>query len=155
VAAREMGLPEADVDLIAQAALMHDIGKLGCHTNLNNPGKLTDEEYQDIKAHPSFGKEIIDPITFLHPLIPGVHMHHERWDGTGYPLGLSGEEIPIMARVLAVADTYDAMTSNRAYRKALAHEVAVAEINRCSGTQFDPDAVQALLRGLAKFRGDA
>lgn len=152
--AEELGLPEDDVDLIAQAALMHDIGKLGCHANLNNPGDLTDEEYEDIKAHPAFGKEILDPITFLHPLVPGVHLHHERWDGRGYPLGLSGEEIPIMARVLAVADTYDAMTSNRAYRKALSHEVAVAELNRCSSSQFDPDVVEALLRGLSKLRGE-
>ena len=153
--AAELGLPEDDVELIAQAALMHDIGKLGCHANLNNPGKLTVEEYEDIMSHPAFGKEILDPITFLHPLIPGVHMHHERWDGKGYPLGLSGEEIPIMARVLAVADTYDAMTSNRAYRKALAHDVAVAEMKRCSDSQFDPDVVDALLRALGKYRSEA
>lgn len=152
--ATEMGLPDEDVDLIAQAAMMHDIGKLGCHANLNNPGKLTEEEYKDIKAHPEFGKEILEPITFLHSLIPGVHLHHERWDGSGYPLGLSAEEIPIMARVLAVADAYDAMTTNRAYRKALDHEVAVAELNRCGGTQFDPDVVAAFLRGLEKLRGE-
>jgi response regulator RpfG family c-di-GMP phosphodiesterase len=152
--ALELGLPEEDVELIAQAAMMHDIGKLGCHTNLNNPGKLTDEEYEDIKAHPEFGKEILEPITFLHTLVPGVHLHHERWDGSGYPLGLSGEEIPIMARVLAVADAYDAMTTNRAYRKALDHEVAVAELDRCAGTQFDPDVVRAFLRGLEKHRGE-
>jgi response regulator RpfG family c-di-GMP phosphodiesterase len=151
----ELGLPEDDVELIAQAALMHDIGKLGCHANLNNPGKLTEEEFEDIKAHPVFGKEILDPITFLLPLVAGVHLHHERWDGTGYPLRLAGEEIPIMARVLAVADTYDAMTSNRAYRKALSHEVAVNELNNCSGSQFDPDVVQGFLRALAKFRGEA
>lgn len=150
----ELGLPEDDVEIIAQAAMMHDIGKLGCHTNLNNPGKLTDEEYQDIKAHPEFGKEILEPITFLHPLVPGVQLHHERWDGSGYPLGLSGEEIPIMARVLAVADAYDAMTTNRAYRKALEHDVAVAELDRCTGSQFDPDVVAAFLRGLEKDRGE-
>ncbi len=150
----ELGLPEEDVELIAQAALMHDIGKLGCHANLNIPGKLTTEEYEIIKAHPGFGKEILDPITFLHPLLSGVHLHHERWDGKGYPIGLRGEEIPIMARVLAVADTYDAMTSNRAYRKALSHEVAVAELKRCSATQFDPASVEAFLRAIGKYRGE-
>jgi response regulator RpfG family c-di-GMP phosphodiesterase len=146
--ARELGLPEDEVEMIGQAALMHDIGKLGCHANLNNPGKLTDEEYEIIKLHPGFGKEILDPITFLHPLAPGVHLHHERWDGTGYPLGLQGEEIPIMARVLAVADTYDAMTSNRAYRKALPARLAEHEIRRCSGGQFDPGVVTAFLSAL-------
>jgi response regulator RpfG family c-di-GMP phosphodiesterase len=154
MAAQELGLPDEDVELIAQTALMHDIGKLGCHTNLNNPGKLTDAEYEDIKAHPAYGRDILEPITFLNPLIPGVLQHHERWDGTGYPMALQGEEIPVIARVLAVADTYDAMTSNRAYRKALSHATAVAEIVRCSTTQFDPDAVEALLRALAKVRGD-
>lgn len=155
LAAVELALPEDDVDIIAQAALMHDIGKLGCHANLNNPGKLTDEEYEDIKHHTSYGREILEPISFLKPLIPGVLHHHERWDGTGYPMALQGEEIPIMARVLAVADTYDAMTSNRAYRKALSHATAVAELVRCSNAQFDPDAVEALLRALSKVRGDA
>ncbi len=152
--AQELRLPEEDVELIAQVALMHDIGKLGCHANLNNPGKLTCEEYEDIKAHPTYGAQILEPISFLKSLIPGVLHHHERWDGTGYPLGLQGEEIPIAARVLAVADTYDAMTSNRAYRKALSHRTAVAELVRCSASQFDPDAVEALLRGLSKLRGD-
>jgi HD-GYP domain-containing protein (c-di-GMP phosphodiesterase class II) len=87
-------------------------------------------------------------------LIPGVLHHHERWDGSGYPLELKGEEIPIAARVLAVADTYDAMTSNRAYRQALSHSTAVAELIRCSTAQFDPDVVEALLRSLNKLRGD-
>jgi len=148
----QMKLEKNEIELITQAALMHDIGKMGCHANLNKPGKLTGEEYEIFKAHPTFGKEILETITFLHALIPGVYLHHERWDGKGYPLGLSRTEIPLMARILAVADTYDAMTSDRAYRKALSHRVAVAELERCSGTQFDPDVVNAFLIAINRYR---
>jgi HD-GYP domain-containing protein (c-di-GMP phosphodiesterase class II) len=118
---------------------MHDIGKVGCVLNLNKPGKLTQQEYEIFKKHPVYGREILDPIRFLEPVIPGVHLHHERWDGRGYPLGLVGQEIPLIARIISVADTYDAMTTDRAYRRALPHEVTVNEITRCAGTQFDPD----------------
>src|SRR4029079_1498045 len=106
------------------------------------------------KKHPGYGRDILEPIRFLHPLIPGVHLHHERWDGRGYPLGLKGPDVPLMARIIAVAGTYDAMTSDRAYRRALPHEVAVAEIERCSGTQFDPEVADALVR-LAERRRNA
>ncbi|MFO0681009.1 MAG: response regulator [Sandaracinus sp.] len=139
ILAIKLGLPEEQVEIARQAALMHDIGKIGCVMNLNKPGKLSQEEYDVFKKHPGFGKDILEPITFLHPLIPGVHLHHERWDGRGYPLGLKGQDIPLLARIIAVADTYDAMTSDRAYRKAMPHEVAVGEILRCTGQQFDPD----------------
>lgn len=135
----KLGLPEDEVEIVRQAALMHDIGKIGCVMNLNKPGKLSQEEYEIFKKHPRYGKDILEPITFLHPLIPGVHLHHERWDGRGYPLGMKAQEIPLIARIISVADTYDAMTSDRAYRKALPHEVAVNEIVRCTGSQFDPD----------------
>jgi HD-GYP domain-containing protein (c-di-GMP phosphodiesterase class II) len=118
---------------------MHDIGKVGCVLNLNKPGKLTQQEYEIFKKHPVYGREILDPIRFLEPVIPGVHLHHERWDGRGYPLGLIGQEIPLIARIISVADTYDAMTTDRAYRRALPHEVTVNEITRCASTQFDPD----------------
>ncbi|HMJ12912.1 MAG TPA: HD domain-containing phosphohydrolase, partial [Polyangiaceae bacterium] len=100
---------------------------------------LTQDEYEIFKKHPIYGREILDPIRFLGPVIPGVHLHHERWDGRGYPLGLAGQDIPLIARIISVADTYDAMTSDRAYRRALPHEVTVNEIVRCSGAQFDPD----------------
>lgn len=139
ILAIKLGLPEDDVEIVRQAALMHDIGKIGCVMNLNKPGKLSQEEYEIFKKHPGFGRDILEPITFLHPLIPGVHLHHERWDGRGYPLGIKGKNIPLIARIISVADTYDAMTSDRAYRKALPHEVAVNEILRCAGAQFDPD----------------
>jgi HD-GYP domain-containing protein (c-di-GMP phosphodiesterase class II) len=90
-------------------------------------------------------------IEFLRDIVPAVYHHHEQYDGTGYPLGLKGEEIPIEARILAVADTYDAMTSNRAYRKALSHEIAVAELRRCSGTQFDPRIVAVFIMEITKY----
>ncbi|HJL17879.1 MAG TPA: response regulator [Sandaracinaceae bacterium LLY-WYZ-13_1] len=139
ILAIKLGLDEEQVEIVRQAALMHDIGKIGCVMNLNKPGKLSQEEYEIFKKHPGYGRDILEPITFLHPLIPGVHLHHERWDGRGYPLGMKAQEIPLIARIISVADTYDAMTSDRAYRKALPHEVAVNEILRCSGSQFDPD----------------
>jgi putative nucleotidyltransferase with HDIG domain len=134
-----MGLQEAQVEIVRQAALMHDIGKIGCVMNLNKPSKLTHEEYESFKRHPGIGRDILDPIQFLEPVIPGVHLHHERWDGRGYPLGLAGKDIPLIARIISIADTYDAMTSNRAYRRAMPHEVTVDEITRCAGRQFDPD----------------
>ena len=137
--ARWLGLAPAMIEIVRQAALMHDIGKIGCVMNLNKAGKLTQDEYEIFKKHPVYGREILDPIRFLEPVIPGVHLHHERWDGRGYPLGLRGNEIPLIARIISVADTYDAMTSDRAYRRALPHEVTVNEIVRCSATQFDPD----------------
>jgi response regulator RpfG family c-di-GMP phosphodiesterase len=137
--AKWLGLDEAQIEIVRHSALMHDIGKIGCVMNLNKAGKLTQSEYEVFKRHPAYGREILDPIKFLGPVIPGVHLHHERWDGRGYPLGLAGKDIPLIARIIAVADTYDAMTSDRAYRRALPHEVTVSEIERCSGTQFDPD----------------
>jgi len=138
VLAIKLGLGPEEVEITRQAALMHDIGKIGCVMNLNKPGKLSAEEFEVFKSHPGYGKDILEPIRFLHPLIPGVHLHHERWDGRGYPIGLTAQDIPLLARIISVADTYDAMTSDRAYRKALPHEVAVSEICRCAGSQFDP-----------------
>jgi response regulator RpfG family c-di-GMP phosphodiesterase len=154
ILAIKLGLPEDQVEIARQAALMHDIGKIGCVLNLNKPGKLSVEEYEVFKKHPVYGKDILEPITFLHPLIPGVYLHHERWDGRGYPLGLRSRDIPLLARIIAVADTYDAMTSDRAYRKALPHEVAVAEILRCAGTQFDPDCAHEFAEAIEQARAE-
>ena len=148
----ELGLSPRDVEVVRQSALMHDIGKIGCVLNLNKPGKLTNDEYEVFKKHPVYGRDILDPIKFLHPLIPGVHLHHERWDGRGYPLKLKGDEIPIIARIIAVADTYDAMTSDRSYRRALPHEVAITEIERCSSTQFDPDVAAKFTDNIDGYR---
>lgn len=150
--ARSLGLDEKQVEIVRQAALMHDIGKIGCVMNLNKPGKLTPSEYESFQKHPTYGKEILGPIQFLEPVIPGVFLHHERWDGRGYPLGLGKEKIPLIARIITVADTYDAMTSDRAYRKALPHEVAMNEIERCSGSQFDPDLANEFVRLMEELR---
>ena len=152
---RRLGLDDREIEVVRQSALMHDIGKIGCVLNLNKPGKLTDDEYEVFKKHPGFGKDILSPIKFLHPLIPGVHLHHERFDGRGYPLGLKGTTIPIIARLISVADTYDAMTSDRSYRRALPHEVALAEIERCSGSQFDPDIAGNFIEGIEDYRAEA
>jgi putative nucleotidyltransferase with HDIG domain len=119
--ARWLGLNESQVEVVRQAALMHDIGKVGCVMNLNKPGKLSAGEYEMFQKHPTYGKEILDPIAFLEPVLPGVHLHHERWDGRGYPLRLEGNAIPLIARIISVAVTFDAMTSDRAYRRALTH----------------------------------
>jgi response regulator RpfG family c-di-GMP phosphodiesterase len=152
--AQKLGMSPHDQEIVRQSALMHDIGKIGCVLNLNKPGKLTQDEYEIFKQHPGYGRDILDPIKFLHPLIPGVHLHHERWDGRGYPLGLKGNGVPLMARIIAVADTYDAMTSDRAYRGALPHEVAVGEIERCSGSQFDPEVAKTFTKWLDDLRED-
>ena len=152
--ARWLGLSEETVRIVRHAALMHDIGKVGCVMNLNKPGKLTQEEYEVFKKHPVYGREILDPIKFLEPVIPGVHLHHERWDGRGYPLGLSEKEIPLIARLISIADTYDAMTSDRSYRRALPHEVSVNEITRCSGTQFDPDLAGTFVEKIDELRDE-
>jgi response regulator RpfG family c-di-GMP phosphodiesterase len=148
-----MGLPDLEVDRIQHGGLMHDVGKIGIRsTDLNKPQKLTPAEYLMFKSHPVQGKRIIEPIAFLVHLVPCVYFHHEAWDGTGYPEGLDGAGIPLEARILAVADSYDAMTSNRPYRKALPHDIAVAEFKRCAGKQFDPHVVEAFLTVIDAFR---
>ena len=152
--AERLGLPPEEVEVVRQSALMHDIGKIGCVLNLNKPGKLTADEYEVFKRHPGFGRDILEPIKFLRPLVPGVHLHHERFDGRGYPLGLAGNAIPLIARIVSVADTYDAMTSDRSYRRALPHEVAVAEISRCSRSQFDPDLAGLFVDGIDGYRDE-
>jgi putative nucleotidyltransferase with HDIG domain len=150
--ARWLGLDETQVEFVRQAALMHDIGKVGCVMNLNKASKLTQDEYEIFKMHPAYGREILDPIEFLAPVIPGVYLHHERWDGKGYPLGLASNDIPLIARIISVADTYDAMTSNRSYRKALPHEVSINEITRCSKSQFDPDVAGTFVTEVEAYR---
>jgi response regulator RpfG family c-di-GMP phosphodiesterase len=154
ILAIKLGLDEGQVEIVRQSALMHDVGKIGCVLNLNKPGKLSQEDYEIFKKHPGYGRDILEPITFLHPLIPGVHLHHERWDGKGYPLGMKGQEIPVIARIISIADTYDAMTSDRAYRRALPHEVASAEIRRCAGSQFDPDLAHEFDEAIERWRSE-
>ncbi len=150
----KLALSPAMLEILRQSALLHDIGKIGCVMNLNKTGKLSQEEYEVFKRHPGYGRDILDPIKFLHPLVPGVHLHHEMWNGKGYPLGLAGNDIPLVARIIAVADTYDAMTSDRAYRRAMPHDVAVGEITRCGGTQFDPEIGHTFNEHLEAYRDE-
>jgi len=139
-----MGLSAEDQDAIRFGGYLHDVGKIGVRdTVLLKPGKLTDEELSEIRQHPVIGGNIIKPLRFFPKERDVIVHHHERIDGAGYPAGLSGQAIPITARIMAVADTYDAMTSSRPYRTARTHADALDELVRCSDTQFDRDAVQA------------
>ncbi|HXF50756.1 MAG TPA: HD-GYP domain-containing protein, partial [Dehalococcoidia bacterium] len=149
---RELGLPAWELRSLVLAAQMHDVGKIGTpDAILRKPGPLTDEEYAVIKRHASRGDEIAGRTPALRPLRDAIRHHHERWDGGGYPDGLAGEAIPLFARIIAVADTYDALTSPRPYRPALDHEAAVAELRRVRGTQLDPRCVDAFLRALERM----
>ena len=152
--AQQMGLADHDVEQIYMAGLLHDVGKIGVpEAVLQKTGKLTPEEFDQMKRHPQIGARILQDIKQMREIIPGVLHHHERYDGKGYPSGLAGEKIPLMGRVICLADCFDAMTSNRTYRKALPLEVALTEIRRCSGTQFDPRlAEHFLLTGPDGFR---
>ncbi|HNW33542.1 MAG TPA: HD domain-containing protein [Candidatus Ozemobacteraceae bacterium] len=151
--ARAMGLEEPKIENLKLAGMLHDIGKIGIPENiLNKPGRLTDEEFDVIKSHPELGVRILHRVEFLAPVIPIIRHHHERFDGHGYPSGLGCEEIPYGARLVAIADTYDAMTSDRPYRKAMEMETALAEIIRCKGTQFDPELADAFVK---MMRGNA
>ncbi len=153
VLARGLTLPDAEIRNIVQAGVMHDVGKIGVRYDmLNKPGKLTPEEVAVFRQHPEKGKRILEPVPCLHGLIDGCWCHHEFWDGGGYPRGLRGDQIPLVGRIVAIADAYDAMTSDRAYRRALAHEVAIGEIERCAGTQFDPELADAFVRYVDAWR---
>ncbi|MFC1703558.1 HD domain-containing phosphohydrolase [Candidatus Omnitrophota bacterium] len=143
---KEINLPQKFLENLHIASLLHDIGKIAIpEAVLNKPGKLTDEEFAKIKSHPIQGIKILQPIKELEEAIKGVKYHHERYDGRGYPEGLKGDEIPLIAAIIAVADVYDAMTSDRPYRPALPKETAIGEIKKGSGTQFTPIAAKAFL----------
>lgn len=150
---RGLGMDELQTSRLCTAALLHDIGKIGIPLDsLNKPQRLNKDEYELFKEHPDKGRRILEPIEFLKEIVPAVYHHHEQFDGCGYPLGLKGEDIPLEARILAVADTYDAMTSDRAYRSALMHEIAIAELRRCAATQFDPRIVAVFIIELEGWR---
>jgi len=143
----ELGLNKIQLERLQLAGLLHDIGKIGTpQPILNKPGRLTEEEFAVIKKHPDRGANIIKNLKQLGEVIDWVRWHHERYDGRGYPDKLAGEEIPLGAAILTVADTYDAITSDRSYRKGLPHEVAYSEIKKCSGSQFNPKVAEAFLR---------
>jgi putative nucleotidyltransferase with HDIG domain len=144
--ARHLKLPEDQVEILQYVALLHDMGKIGIKDSiLNKPGKLRDDEYAEIKKHPVIGAEIAAEIKFLSKGAEIVRHHHEWYDGRGYPDGLHGEKIPLGARILAVADAYDAMTTDRPYRKALTTAAAIDELLAGRGTQFDPEIADALI----------
>ena len=141
--ARTMGFSDRDVENTSWAAILHDVGKIGIPENvLTKPGRLTEEEYAIIMTHPRKGYEILEPIVQLKDALPGVLYHQEKYDGRGYPEGLKGEEIPLYARIIAIADMYDAITSSRAYRERSSHIHAMKEIERVSGSQLDPMIVE-------------
>lgn len=147
----KLGLPAEQIKTLRIGGLFHDIGKIGIPDSiLLKPAKLTDEEYSQIKNHPSIGAHILGSAAIFQDIIPIVKHHHERYDGKGYPSQLAGEDIPYFARIAAVADTFDAMTSKRTYRDALPLEVVKAEIERCAGTQFDPKIAKVFLDILNK-----
>ncbi len=143
---KHMGLSEKDLKTLKIGGLFHDIGKIGIPDSiLLKEGKLDDNEYSEIKNHPSIGKHILSNASIFADIIPIVYHHHEKYNGTGYPEQLAGEQIPLLARIAAVADTFDAMTSKRSYRNAIPIEYVRAEIEKCSGTQFDPEIAKVFL----------
>jgi len=145
--ARLLGLPDEDIIHIHRGGLLHDIGKMGVPDQiLLKPGPLTDEEWILMRRHPQFAFEMLSPIQYLRPAIDIPYCHHEKWDGTGYPRGLSGEQIPLPARLFAVVDVWDALTSDRPYRPAWTHEKALEHIREQSGKHFDPAVVSAFLQ---------
>ncbi len=145
--AREMGWDDNKIAELRQACLLHDIGKIGISDHiLVKKGKLTNEEWEEMKTHSVKGAEILEPLPFLNEIIDYVKLHHERFDGRGYPYGYKENNIPVGARIITVADSFDAMVTERPYRYALPFHIAVSELISCSGTQFDPDVVQAFLK---------
>jgi energy-coupling factor transport system substrate-specific component len=144
--ARELGFSEEEQIQIRRTGLLHDIGKIGVPDSiLNKPARLTDEEYAVMKTHTVIGGEILKDFTLIPHVDEGAKFHHERYDGSGYPNGLRDESIPLNARIIGIADAFDAMTANRCYRKALDMDYVISELKRCSGTQFDPGLVDIML----------
>lgn len=144
--AEKMNLSKEQIDNISIAALLHDIGKIGISTEiLNKPGSLTEEEYEIIKKHPEYSKKILEKINDFSQIMQLAYLHHENFDGSGYPLGLKGDEIPIGAQIIHLADAYDAMTSQRAYRKAMSKQEAIEIIKREIGRQFHPEVARIAL----------
>jgi HD-GYP domain-containing protein (c-di-GMP phosphodiesterase class II) len=154
--AREMGLSERSIEEIELAGMLHDIGKIGVEDQiLMKPARLDPHEQELMRRHPIYGASILEPSDALRPLVPLVLHHHENFDGSGYPEGRKGEDIPLGSRIIIVADAYEAMTSDRIYRKAIGHERAMDQLNRYKGIQFDPKVVRALGSLLEKRGADA
>lgn len=144
--AKRLGFSDEKCENLRKMALLHDIGKIGIpDAILNKPAKLTDEEYKIMKTHVTLGADILKDFTLIDNVNIGALYHHEKYDGTGYCYGLKGEDIPIEARIIGIADAFDAMTANRVYRKQLDIDYVTNELKRCSGTQFDPKLVKIML----------
>jgi HD-GYP domain-containing protein (c-di-GMP phosphodiesterase class II) len=144
--AKEMDLPAAFMEILQVSAQLHDVGKIGIEDHiLKKPGALTEEEFEVMKTHTTKGANILRPVTQLAEMLPGIELHHEALDGRGYPYGLKGDQIPLLARVIAVADTFDALTTNRPYQQAHTPDQALQIIKNLAGKRLDPAAVAALL----------
>jgi HD-GYP domain-containing protein (c-di-GMP phosphodiesterase class II) len=153
--AGDLGLADDDVERVRLGGLLHDVGKIGImEALLEKPAELDEDEFPPLRLHPEKGVAILEPIAQLRPILPAILHHHEFYDGSGYPAGLAGENIPLDARIIAVADSFDAMVADRPYRKGLTVAAAVAELVRCSGSQFDPDIVDCFRCHLAKVTRD-
>ena len=149
----ELGFSKERLDRLVQGCELHDLGKIAVpDTILMKPGPLNKEEFEIVKQHPVWGARILEPLTFMKDINEMVHQEHERWDGTGYPQGLKGEQIRLEARVIAVGDALDAMISDRPYRQSIGLERAAQELKRCAGTQFDSIVVEACLRAIKNGR---
>jgi len=154
IIARALLLPEEQISVLEDAAYLHDLGKIGIHEELlNKPGPLTDEEWAIMKTHPEKSAVIIESLGFMHDMVPMVKYHHERHDGKGYPEGLKARDIPMGARIIAVADSFDAMTSNRAFRAKRDLNYALEEVLKHCGTQFDPEVGELFVQEIQKFPG--
>lgn len=160
--ARDLGLNEYEQKLAEFAGLFHDIGKIGVpQAIIGKPGRLDEEEYKIMQSHPELSERIVAPLanhSFFASILPGIRGHHERIDGTGYPDKKRGDEVPLLARIILVVDTFDAMSETRAYRKGLPIDVVYAELKRCSGTQFDSQIVKTFLEAHIHWepqKGDA
>ncbi|SIP66019.1 Cyclic di-GMP phosphodiesterase response regulator RpfG (fragment) [Mycobacterium tuberculosis] len=152
--ARQMGLPEEDLEHLRRGAILHDVGKLGVpDAVLLKPGPLNAEEWALMRKHPTLAYQWLSGVPFLRKALAIPYAHHERWDGKGYPDGLAGEAIPLLARIFALADVYDALTSERPYKPPWSHEEALAELERQAGRQFDPQLAQVFVRQLRQGRG--
>jgi len=140
--AKRLNISPQGIETIEMAALLHDIGKIGIHEDiLNKPGKLDEEDWKDMEKHPEIGLKILNGVNFPWDIRSVIYHHHERYDGKGYPAGIKGKEIPLGARIIAVADSYDSITSERAYRKGLSKKAAIKELERVAGAQLDPEIV--------------
>ena len=148
---REMGLSEGEIDIIGRASLLHDLGKIGTPDYiLTKPGKLSPQEWEKIKLHPHKGAKILEPLEFLNAEAKLVLQHHERFDGKGYPKGIKGKSISLGARIIAIADSFDAMIRERSYRRALTNQEVITKLKKGAGMQFDPKVVDVLLKLLQK-----